>query len=524
MKAKVKFVLPIIILLLSANFVFAGTKGKIAGAVTDAESGKPLPAANVIIEGTPLGAAANKEGHYVILNVPPGIYKVKASMMGYAKVTVTEARVSIDQTTTIDFKMKPTILTGEEVIVVAKRPIVQQDVSASTANIEASQIEALPVVQKVADVIGLQAGILGMSIRGGGEDETAFMVDGVTLRDERTNQPYTAVSLSSIKSVQIQTGGFNAEYGNIRSGLVNVVTREGSRNRYSGRVTLRYSPPVPKHFGPSGYDPYSYWNRPFLDDAVCWTGTENGEPYDDLNSNGVWDPDEPLTDYNGDGTLTIWDEYTQKQYPRFEGWIAVSERTLQDDDPNNDLTPEAAQQVYNWQHRKQGDIKRPDYNIDAGFGGPVPFISKSLGDLRFFLAHRQEQNMYLIPLARDGYNDNMSQLKLTSNITSNIKLGISGLYGEIHAVNDNNVGLPGYFYSTEGIADELSMRSYITGIMYGYDYWCPTHIYRHMVSARVSHTLNPRTFYEINLERVGNLYHTSPNPLRDTTKIISTIT
>ncbi len=474
---------------------YPGTTGKIAGTVTDAETGEPLPGVNVFLEGTNFGAATNSAGYYVILNVPPGTYTLKAKMIGYANVTVENVRVNIDLTTTIDLKLKAVVLAGEEVTVVAQRPVVEKDVSASQINIEARQIENIPV-KNINEVISLQAGILpagpnGVIIRGGGPDQIAFIVDGFTLRDERTNLPFSTIALSAVKDVQVQTGGFSAEYGNIRSGVVNVVTREGRRDRYSGTITVRYSPPAAKHFGPSAYDPNSYWVRPYLDDAVCWTGTDNG----------------------------AWDEYTQRQYPSFEGWYAISERTLQDDDPNNDLTPWAAQQVFRWQHRRQGDIKDPDYNIDVGFGGPVPFISKKLGNLRFFYSHRAEQNMYLIPLSRKSYNDYVHQLKLTSNLTPNLKLVISALYGEVHGVNNNNVGLPGFFYSPSSVASVLSQRSFITSIMYATDYFAPTHIYRSMISAKLVHTLSSRTFYEVSFERMRNKYFTAPNALRDTTKI-----
>ncbi|OQX95134.1 hypothetical protein B6I21_07005 [candidate division KSB1 bacterium 4572_119] len=484
-------ILTVITIILSAGILIAGTTGKIAGTVTDAESGMPLPGVNVIVQGTMMGAATNLEGYFVILNVPPGVYSVKATMMGYTPITKTDARINIDLTTTIDFKLSTEVLAGEEVTIVAERPIVQTDVSASIANIQSDQIEAMPV-QNISEVVGTQAGVLGMNIRGGAMSETAFMIDGFTLRDERTNKPYTAVSLSSIQDIQIQTGGFTAEYGNLRSGMINVVTKEGSRERFGGTMNVRLSPPAKKHFGPSAYDPMSYWNRPFLDDDVCWTGTENG----------------------------AWDENTQKQYPRFEGWNAVSERTLQNDDPTDDLTPEAAQRVYKYQHRKQGDIKKPDFIIDGGFGGPVPFISKQLGGLRFYLSHRQEQNMYLIPLSIEGYNDNVTQIKFTSNLNQSMKLTVSGMYGEIHGVNNNNVGLPGYFSTISEIADEMGQRSYVTGIMYGNDYWCPTNIYRHMVSSKLTYTKSPATFYEFSLERVGNIYRTEPNAIRDTTKIV----
>ena len=200
----------VLILFFSTQLVFAGTTGKIAGVVTDAENGAPLPGANIIIEGTTMGAAVGLNGYYVILNVPPGTYTLKASMMGYAVMTITQVRVNIDLTATIDFKMKPEVLMGEEVQVVAERPVVQKDVSASQANLSVADIEALPVVS-VEGVVALEAGVRGMTIRGGGSDQTAFMVNGFTMRDERDNSPYTAISYTAIDEIQFQTGGFSAE-------------------------------------------------------------------------------------------------------------------------------------------------------------------------------------------------------------------------------------------------------------------------------------------------------------------------
>jgi outer membrane receptor protein involved in Fe transport len=144
----------------------------------------------------------------------------------------------------------------------------------------------------------LQAGVQGLTIRGGGSDQTAFVVNGITLRDERDNTPYTGISFTNIEEIQIQTGGFNAEYGNIRSGLINVVTKEGRKDRYNFSMIGRYRPQGRKHFGEAANSPNSYWIRPYIDDAVAWTGTDNGN----------------------------WDIYTQRQYQEFRGgWNRVSE-------------------------------------------------------------------------------------------------------------------------------------------------------------------------------------------------------
>ncbi|MEA3431554.1 MAG: TonB-dependent receptor [candidate division WOR-3 bacterium] len=483
------------ILLVFPAVVFAGVTGKITGIVTDAETGEALPGANVIIEGTTMGAATNLEGYYVILNVPPGTYRLKASMMGYATYKVTEVRIYIDLTTTVDFKMKPVVLPGEEVTVVAERPIVQKDVSSSRINIESKTIKNMPV-QIVEEVLTLQAGIErgreGVIVRGGSANQTVFMVDGLLLNDERSNIPYPAVSMSSVQEIQIQTGGFNAEYGNVRSGVVNVVTKESPRNRYSGIVTVRYSPPAPKHFGPSVYDPYSFFNRPYMDPDVCWSGTDNG----------------------------AWDGYTQRQYPHFEGWNAVSEHTLQDDDPTNDLTPEGAKHLYEWQHRRQGDIKKPDYNIDAGFGGPIPYIGEKFGNLRFYLSHFKGQDMFVFPLSRDAYTENHTQLKLTADLTSSMNLTFTGLYGEIHSVSpyDWKITPTGRVLRIqEEIADLLNSSSG-NSILYMPGYYSPSSIYRTMFGTNLTHMLNPKTFYEISLQHNINRYNTYKMADRDTTK------
>jgi hypothetical protein len=303
-----------LVVLFSASLALAQT-GKIAGKVTDSRTNEPVVGANVVVEGTTMGAATDFEGFFTILNIPPGTYRLRASMIGYTASTLIDVRVNISQTTDLEFKLTEAAIQAQEVVIVAQRPIVERDVAASRANITAREVESLPVVQ-VVSVIGLEAGVLGSQIRGSDMNQAAFVMDGINLKNERNNNPYMAISLLAVEDFQIQTGGFSAEYGNIRSGLINVVTKEGSQSKYNVGAIVRYSPPRRKYFGiaPNEFD--SYWIRPFLDNDVCWTGTGSG----------------------------AWDPWTQAQYKPFEGWNVVSQKLVSDDDPTNDLTPEAAQQ------------------------------------------------------------------------------------------------------------------------------------------------------------------------------------
>ncbi|NOX90016.1 MAG: TonB-dependent receptor [Calditrichaeota bacterium] len=468
----------------------AGTSGKIVGLVSDAKTGEPLPGVNVVLEGTVMGASTDLEGYYVILNVPPGEYTMTFSMIGYSTKKITNVRVNIDQTTTINMKMEEmTLDIGEEITVVATRPPVERDVAASRANISKEEIKAIPVMN-VSEVVGLQAGIEGLSIRGGGLSEVAFVMDGITLRNERDNSPFTAISLTSVEEMQVQAGGFSAEFGNIRSGIVNVVTKEGKRDKYDFAFLGRYRAPAPKHFGHSPNAPESYWIRPYVDDAVCWTGTRNGN----------------------------WDYYTQRQYPEFKGWNQISFETLQNDDPNDDLTPEAAQRLFLFQHRRQLDIQIPDYIADMSFGGPVPLISKKLGNLRFFSSFRRTQDAYVIPLHDDAYRTWTFQTKITSDVGQGKKLMISALLGSETGVDRWNNGNPGMFNASWQIGSALSNGpKYIDARMFSTDYWGPARTDYKNFGIKWTHALDEKTFYEASFSIFRSEYHKGPGRLRDHT-------
>jgi hypothetical protein len=97
----------ILTLILIPGLVVCGNTGKIAGKVTDAQTGEPIVGVNVVVEGTYLGAATDFDGNYTIINVPPGVYRVKASAIGYKTVVKENVRVSIDLTTRVDFQLEP---------------------------------------------------------------------------------------------------------------------------------------------------------------------------------------------------------------------------------------------------------------------------------------------------------------------------------------------------------------------------------------------------------------------------------
>jgi outer membrane receptor for ferrienterochelin and colicin len=225
----------------SLNFTFAGTTGKIAGKVTDSQTGEALPFVNIIIEGTNLGAATDIDGHYVILNIPPGKYNVKAQYIGYQSVVVENVSVSIDLTTTLDFTLSESAVELEEVVVQGKADLLKKDVTSSQSLISADEIEILPVAE-FEDVLQIQAGVSrdangDFHIRGGRTNEIAYWVNGISITDAYDNSRGIQIDNSSVQELQVISGTFNAEYGNAMSGIVNTVTKEGSRD-YHGSILL----------------------------------------------------------------------------------------------------------------------------------------------------------------------------------------------------------------------------------------------------------------------------------------------
>ncbi|MBN2410234.1 TonB-dependent receptor [candidate division KSB1 bacterium] len=217
--------------------LFAGTTGKISGVVVDSETKEPLPGVNIVVEGTTMGAATDVNGQYMILNIPPGVYALKAMMIGYTSQTIQNILVKIDLTTKINFSLTTTVLGGEEVTVVAEREIVQMDMTSSLAAVGAEEIEALPL-QSIDQVLDLQAGVVQSGgefhVRGGRGGEITYMVDGVTITSLDGSRGVNVES-DAVQEMQLISGTFNAEYGNAMSAILNIVTKEGD-DKYSGQI------------------------------------------------------------------------------------------------------------------------------------------------------------------------------------------------------------------------------------------------------------------------------------------------
>ncbi len=222
--------------LIISTSLLAGTTGKIAGKIVDTATNEPVIGVNILLVGTTQGAASDLDGNYYILNIPPGIYELKATAIGYSSVIVNKVKVSIDLTTRIDFNFKEEAFELGEVVVSADRPLVQTDLTSTTAKVGGDEIAMLPI-EDIETVVNLQAGVVDGHFRGGRSNEVKYMIDGVSVVDAFSGGFSIQAEVNAIQEVQVLSGTFNAEYGEALSGIVNQVTKIPD-NFYKGDISF----------------------------------------------------------------------------------------------------------------------------------------------------------------------------------------------------------------------------------------------------------------------------------------------
>jgi outer membrane receptor protein involved in Fe transport len=306
---------------------YGGTTGKLAGRVID-DHKQALVGVNVRIVGRPLGALTDEQGNYYILGIPAAPYTVQANLMGYAPFKAEGVQIAPDFTTTLDITLRTEAVELKEVVVEAQRPLLQRDATNTTRFISADDLARLPT-RGYQDAAAQQSGVVAFQrlidresqngptliIRGGRPNETAYYLDGFSQQDPLTGNATTAINNNAIQEIVVQNGGFNAEYGRIMSGVVNVITKEG-QSRYSGSLealTDNFGGAGSSFLGTHAYD-YNLYDAnlggPLLrgHDAGNFYVSVQRRWQGDRRPNAVYDGPQPanrLGGWTGQGKLTL---------------------------------------------------------------------------------------------------------------------------------------------------------------------------------------------------------------------------
>ena len=229
------------------SFLFSASafsqNGSISGTVKDS-TGFPLPDINVKIKGSYSATGTDTEGKYILKNINPGEYTVQVSSIGYKTVEYTGIKVRKGEDTKLDITLSTTSYeVGEEILVVGDRPLLDLEQTESKHVLDSKDIQS-KIVDNVIDVIALQPGVVkqdeSLFIRGGRANDNSYLLDGVSVQDPLSGTGFgLEMSSNSLEQVEVITGGYNAEYGQALSGVVNVKTKAGSYDRYNLNLSLK---------------------------------------------------------------------------------------------------------------------------------------------------------------------------------------------------------------------------------------------------------------------------------------------
>jgi outer membrane receptor protein involved in Fe transport len=253
MKSGYRFTLVLsVCLLLLAPFVVAQTTGTIEGTITD-QSGGALPGVTVEItspnlQGTRVATTGN-DGRYRFVSVPPGAYKVTASLSGMGTSAKT-GNVTLDSTLTVNMQM--TVSAKEAITVTGEAPLVDTAATTTGTNYQAKVIDKLPVQRNYASIALSQPGVqtdsgetqgrsLALSVYGSTSSENLFLIDGVNTTNVIKGFQGKNINTEFIQEVEVKTGGYQAEYGRNTGGVINVITKSGG-NEFHGDAFTYYNP------------------------------------------------------------------------------------------------------------------------------------------------------------------------------------------------------------------------------------------------------------------------------------------
>jgi hypothetical protein len=246
MKIKNNKWLVVLAMLLLNTFVIA-QKGIVRGFVYNEKTGEAEIGATVFLEGTTMGAATDVNGFYTISKVPEGSYTLMVTSIGYdtAEVKIT---IKKNQIVSKNLHIKEAAKLMKAFTVSAEKQESKTHVKMSVAKITPKEIKSIPAIGGEPDLAQYLQVLPGVTftgdqggqlyIRGGSPVQNKVLLDGMIIYN-----PFHSIGLFSVfdtdimRSADVYTGGFNAEYGGRISSIMDITTRDGDKKRMRGKIS-----------------------------------------------------------------------------------------------------------------------------------------------------------------------------------------------------------------------------------------------------------------------------------------------
>ena len=221
--------------------------GTIRGFVSDKNTGESIMFCNVTIDGTSHGSQTDLNGMYTLSKIPVGEHKIVVTFIGYKKLTQ-DISLNKGQILTLKFELESSTVNIGEVEISAERQEMKTDVKAASIKITNEDLNLVPTIGGEADLAQYMQIIPGviftgdqggqLYIRGGSPVQNKVLLDGMTIYS-----PFHSIGLFSvfdadiIKTTDVYTGGFSAEYGGRVSSIMDIKTKEGNKKSLQGKLS-----------------------------------------------------------------------------------------------------------------------------------------------------------------------------------------------------------------------------------------------------------------------------------------------
>jgi len=224
-----------------------GQTGTVRGNIFDKDSGEPIISGTVRLAGTDIGTTTDLDGFFALGSVPVGDYRLVVTYIGYDSLSVP----ILVKKNTINYQRLELTEGGvalSEVTVSGEREEARTEVKVSAVRITTRDIKALPSTggePDIAQYLSVLPGVVfsgdqggQLYIRGGSPVQNKILLDGLTIYKPFHSIGFFSVfETEAIRSVDVYTGGFNAEYGGRISAIVDIKTREGNKKRWGGTAS-----------------------------------------------------------------------------------------------------------------------------------------------------------------------------------------------------------------------------------------------------------------------------------------------
>ena len=227
-------------------FIISAQEATVRGFIYEEESGEPAIFSNVYLEGTTYGASTDNNGYYLISRIPPGEYTVLVTYLGFDTIRF-HVTLKPHEILNKNFSLTKSSYKLETVEISAQRIEARTETQTSVVKITPKEIRQIPSVGGTADFAQYLQVVPGVVftgdqggqfyVRGGSPIQNKVILDGMTIYN-----PFHSIGLFSvfetdlIRSADVYTGGFNAEYGGRISSVMDITYKDGNKKRFSGTV------------------------------------------------------------------------------------------------------------------------------------------------------------------------------------------------------------------------------------------------------------------------------------------------